>query len=128
MLPTVFSKEDVIKIIESACGYKQEVLLTYIYVTGVRLSEAIHTTIEDVDGNRCQIRINQGKGAKDRFIMVLECLVNLLRRYYLIVMPKVYLFNGKYKGIAYTSRTIQHTLLKAKKRAGVIKRGSIHTL
>lgn len=128
MLPTIFSKEDVIKIIESASGYKQQVLLTFIYVTGVRLSEAIHTKIEDVDGNRCQIRINQGKGAKDRFILVPECLVNLLRRYYIIVKPRDYLFNGKYKGIPYASRTIQHTLQQAKKRAGVIKRGSIHTL
>lgn len=128
MLPTVFSKEDVIKIIESACGYKQQVLLTFIYVTGVRLSEAIHTKIEDVDGNRCQIRINQGKGAKDRFIIVPACLINLLRRYFLIVKPKIYLFNGKYKGIPYAGRTLQNTLQQAKKRAGILKRGSIHTL
>lgn len=128
MLPTVFSKEDVIKIIESANGYKQQVLLTFIYVTGVRMSEAIHTKIEDVDGNRCQIRINQGKGAKDRFIIVPSCLINLLRQYFLNVKPKNYLFNGKYKGIPYAARTIQHTLQQAKKRAGILKRGSIHTL
>ncbi len=128
MLPTVFSKEDVIKIIESASGYKQQVLLTFIYVTGVRLSEAINTKIEDVDGNRCQIRINQGKGAKDRFIIVPTCLIKLLRQYYINVKPKNYLFNGKYKGIPYGSRTIQHTLQQAKKRAGILKKGSIHTL
>lgn len=128
ILPTIFSKEDIIKIIESASGYKQQVLLTFIYVTGARLSEAIHTKIDDVDGNRCQIRINQGKGAKDRFIIVPPSFIQLLRCYYLNEKPANFLFNGKYKGMPYAPRTLQYTLKQAKKRAGLTKKGSIHTM
>lgn len=69
-LPSILSKEDVIKIIESAATFKQQVLLTFVYVTGARLSETIHVKIEDIDSHRMQVRINQGKGNKDRFIML----------------------------------------------------------
>ena len=57
-LPSILSKEDVVKIIESAATYKQQVLLTFIYVTGARLSETINVKIEDIDSHRMQVRIN----------------------------------------------------------------------
>ncbi|MBK6815760.1 MAG: tyrosine-type recombinase/integrase [Saprospiraceae bacterium] len=63
-LPTILSKEDVVKIIENAPTYKQQVLLTFIYTTGMRLSESINVCFEDIDSNRLQIRVNKGKAIK----------------------------------------------------------------
>ena len=128
LLPTIFSKEDIVKIIEAASTYKQQVLLTFIYVTGARLSETINLKIDDIDGSRCQIRINGGKGAKDRLILVPVQFINTLRDYYKRLKPEIYLFNGATKGVPYASRTLQYTLQQAKRKARITKRGSIHTL
>ena len=92
-LPRVFSREDIVKIIEAAPTYKQQVLLTFIYVTGVRLGEAINMKIEDIDGHRRQIRINKRKGSKDRYVIFPDILLELLRNYYQRERPETYLFN-----------------------------------
>ena len=104
-LPTILSKEDVVKIIENAPTYKQQVLLTFIYTTGMRLSESINVCFEDIDSNRLQIRVNKGKGNKDRFILVPPVLIDLLRDYYKKVKPIKYLFNGIHKGKPYSPRS-----------------------
>jgi integrase/recombinase XerD len=128
ILPTIFSREDIVKIIEAAPTLKQQMLLTFIYATGARLSETIQVRIVDVDSNRCQIRINQGKGGKDRFILVPPKLIDVLRLYYKKYKPSDYLFNGKLRGQPYAPRTLQYTLQQAKRRAGIKKKGSIHSL
>lgn len=127
-LPTIFSKEDIVKIIESATTFKQQILLTFIYVTGARLSEAVYLKLDDIDGSRCQIRINGGKGAKDRLILVPAQFIHTLREYYKKVKPEIYLFNGATKGVPFAPRTLQYTLQQAKRRARITKKGSIHTL
>lgn len=127
-LPSILSKEDICKIIEAAPTYKQQVLLTFIYVTGVRLSEAIHLKIEDIDSHRNQIKINKGKGNKDRFILIPNCLIQLLRQYYKRIKPQNYLFNGIHKGKYYSERAVQYALQQAKKLAKITKKSSIHTL
>lgn len=99
-----------------------------IYVSGIRLSEAIFLKIEDIDGDRNQIRINKGKGNKDRLVLIPDCLLEILRIYYTKVKPVEYLFNGKEKGRPYSPRAVQLTMQEAKKLAGVNKKGSIHTL
>lgn len=127
-LPSILSKEDVVKIIEAAATFKQQVLLTFVYVTGARLSETIHVKIEDIDSNRMQVRINQGKGNKDRFVMLPQLLVDLLREYYRREKPVNYLFNAKVKGQDYNPRSLQLAMQQAKKKAKITKKGSIHTL
>lgn len=137
-LPSILSKEDVVKIIEAAATFKQQVLLTFVYVTGARLSETTHVKIEDIDSHRMQVRINQGsarwivilraKGNKDRFIMLPQILIDLLRDYYRREKPEVYLFNAKVKAQAYNPRSVQLAMQQAKKKAKVTKKGSIHTL
>lgn len=127
-LPSILSKEDIVKIIEAAPTYKQQVLLTFIYVTGLRLSETIHLKIDDIDGVRKQIRVNKGKGNKDRLVIVPDCLLHLLRDYYQKCKPEIYLFNGLNKGTFYSQRAVQLTMQDAKKRAKITKKGSIHTL
>lgn len=111
ILPTIFSKEVVVKIIEAATSFKQQMLLAFIYVTGARLSEAVHVKIDDIDSNRCQIRINQSNGGKDRFILVPKMFIDQLRVYIKQFRPQIFLFNGNIKGKPYAPRTLQYTLL-----------------
>jgi integrase/recombinase XerD len=127
-LPRVFSREDIVRMIEAAPCFKHQVLLTFIYVTGVRLSEAIHLKIEDIDGQRKQIRITRGKGNKDRYVLIPDMLLELLRVYYLHERPEEYLFNGKVKGQPYSPRRVQLMLQEAKKAAHIARKGGIHTL
>lgn len=127
-LPTILSRQDIVKIIEHAANLKQQCLLLMIYITGMRLSEAINVQITDVDSDRMQIRINKGKGSKDRMIMIPPILIDLLRRYYVIERPEKYLFNGVSKGFALSPRAVQLMMSEAKKEAGIVKKGSIHTL
>ena len=127
-LPTIFSKQDVKKIIESAATYKHQILLSLIYVTGCRLSESINIKLEDIDGDRKQIRINKGKGSKDRFVIVPDTFIKLLREYYRRERPEVYLFNSKNKGQRFTPRAVQLALQQAKQKAKVLKKGGVHTL
>ena len=79
ILPKVLSQQDVIKLIEGARMYKHQIFLTFVYATGLRLSEALAITFEDIDGDRLQIRVNKGKGHKDRCVQIPQCLINLLR-------------------------------------------------
>ena len=127
-LPEILSQEEVVKLIEHAPTYKHQVFLTFIYGTGLRLSEALNITFEDIDGNRLQIKINKGKGAKDRVVQIPECLLNLLRTYYRRLKPKDYLFNGLKKGSKYSHRAAQWSIIRARELAGIKKTASIHTL
>lgn len=127
-LPSILSKEDIIRIIETASTYKLQVILTFIYVTGVRVSEAINIKIEDIDGSRNHVRINKGKGNKDRIILVPPKLITLLREYYMVERPVKYLFNSFDKGRKYSPRSIQRAVYESKKKANIIKKGSVHTL
>jgi integrase/recombinase XerD len=100
-LPTVFSKEDVQRLIENCATYKQQVMISFFYGTGLRLSEGINIKIEDIDGQRKQVRVNNGKGNKDRIVMLADNLLELLRSYYKKEQPEIYLFNSKIKGSPY---------------------------
>lgn len=127
-LPSILSRQDIIKIIEHTANIKQQAMLLMIYVTGMRLSEAAHIKITDIDSDRMQIRINQGKGNKDRMVMIPAILLDILRVYYKSIRPQEYLFNGYKKGKPCTVRSVQLMMSDAKKRAGIDKKGSIHTL
>lgn len=128
VLPHVLSNEDVIKIIEHAVCNKHQIFLTFVYATGLRLSEALPITFDDIDGNRQQIRVCKGKGHKDRYVAVPGCLIDLLRRYYRKCRPEKYLFNGRIRGELFSPSAAQRSLRLAKKKANVTKPATIHTL
>jgi site-specific recombinase XerD len=127
-LPEILSKEDVQKIIEHAVIYKHQVFLTFVYATGLRLSESLNIKITDIDGNRKQIRVSKGKGSKDRYITIPDCLLQLLRNYWRSYRPKVYLFNGKRPESRFSNRAAQWSMIRAKEKAKMTKPASIHTL
>ena len=127
ILPKILSQEDVIRLIEGARLYKHQIFLTFVYATGLRLSEALAITFEDIDGDRLQIRVNKGKGHKDRCVQIPQCLLDLLRTYYKRCKPKHYLFNG-YKETSFSRRAAQWSIVQARKKAGINKTATIHTL
>jgi len=86
-MPLVLSREEVGTFLNVIANYKHRVILTTIYATGVRLSEAIHLKPTDIDSKRMVIRVEQGKGMKDRNVMLSAHLLELLREYYKIVRP-----------------------------------------
>ena len=81
-LPEVLSLEEVSRFLAAIAGRKYRVLLTTIYATGLRASEALHLQWSDIDSRRKTIRVRQGKGHKDRYIMLSPKLLLLLRRYW----------------------------------------------
>lgn len=127
-LPSILSKQDIVSLIQSAKIYKHQVMLTFIYATGLRLGETIALKIEDIDGHRKQVRVNKGKGNKDRLVLLSDRLLALLRQYYKIERPEIFLFNSKIKGKPLSERAVQLAMFEAKKAAGINKKGSIHTL
>lgn len=128
ILPSLLSKEDVARLINAAPNYKYQVFLTFLYATGARLSEACHVKIEDIDSNRMQIRISQGKGGKDRYLLLPQALLEILRQYFKVYKPQTYLFNGRIKGTPYSTSAGQWTVRRARDLAGITKKCSIHTL
>lgn len=127
-LPAILSRQEVQRLIEYAPTYKHQVFLTFLYASGCRLSEATHVRLIDIDGERNQIHIHRGKGAKDRKILVPQKLILLLREYYQHYKPEVYLFNGRYKGKAYSSGAAQWSIRRARSLAGIKRKCNIHAL
>lgn len=127
-LPQTLSLQDVTKLINFASTYKHQIFITFIYATGLRLSEATNVTFDDIDRNRLQIRVQKGKGAKDRYIRIPESLIDILVEYYLRVKPEIYLFNGHTKGKRYCPSSGQWTMRQARMNAKITKQASVHTL
>jgi len=128
VLPAVLSKEQVAKLINAAPNFKYQVFLTLLYATGMRLSEACHLKISDIDSERMQIRISLGKGGKDRLVQLPPILLPILRSYFVAYRPSIYLFNGRKKGLPYSASSGQWAIKRARVIAGIDKKCSIHTL
>jgi integrase/recombinase XerD len=95
-LPELLSPEEVKTLLEHVNDVKYRVALTTIYAAGLRLQECLHLKISDIDSKRMVIRIEQGKGMKDRYVMLSERLLKLLREYYKMVRPRgEYLFESR---------------------------------
>ena len=125
--PDILSEREVDAILKQAGGLRNEVALTLAYSGGLRVDELRSLTWADIDYDRKLIRVDQGKGAKDRFTTLADRAIRLLDRY----EPKVsgrWLFPGKVQGRPLTESCLQGVYNRAKERAGVRKRGSIHAL
>ncbi|MCI0445656.1 site-specific integrase, partial [bacterium] len=95
-LPMILSTAEVSELLKKVGTYKHRVILTTIYACGLRLLEATHLKTTDVDSKRMLIRIEQGKGNKDRYVMLSDKLLALLREYYKVERPKgIFLFPSR---------------------------------
>ncbi|MBL0140133.1 MAG: site-specific integrase [Bacteroidetes bacterium] len=127
VLPEVLSEEEVTKLIQSTENLKHRAILMLAYSTGMRLSELLNVKIKDIDSKRMQIRIEQGKGRKDRYARLSSVLLDVLRRYFKEYKPVEWLIEG-INGGKYSARSIQQIMKMALKKAGIKKKASVHTL
>ena len=126
-LPTVLSEEEVIQILNAVENVKHKAILMTIYSAGLRISEAINLKIKDIDLTRMQIRVEQGKGKKDRYTLLSVKALEILRKYFSEYKPKIWLFEGQ-KGEEYAARSIQNILKMAVSKTGIKKHITVHTL
>jgi len=127
VLPNVLSKEEVLRLIDVTDNLKHKTLLALIYSSGLRISEALHMKATDIDSKRMLIHVKNAKGKKDRYTLLSNKVLMILREYYAIYKPKVYLFEGLAGGM-YSDRSAQIVLQKAALKAKIDKRISLHTL
>lgn len=126
-LPKVIDKQSVLKLLSAPDNTKHKTMLMCAYAAGLRVSEVAHLKLTDIDSKRMTIHIEQGKGKKDRYVMLSEKLLNQLRLYFKEYKPKEYLFEGQYGG-AITTRTIQKIFTDAKQKVGINQKVGIHSL
>jgi site-specific recombinase XerD len=127
-LPVVLSPEEVARFLEAAPGLKYRAALSVAYGAGLRASEVISLKIGDIDSTRMVIRVEQGKGSKDRYVMLSEHLLELLRAYWKAARPQGWLFPGQNRVNPLTTRQLNRACHAAAQAAGIDKRVSLHTL
>ena len=133
-LPIVLSSEEVGRLLASATNIKHKAVLSLAYATGLRASEVVSLKLTDIDRERMVIRVEQGKGKKDRYVMLSPNLLELLRDWWRAARKKGWMYPGQpwlfpsYRG-QHTSRRQLHRIVRlAAGRAGIAKRVGVHTL
>jgi site-specific recombinase XerD len=127
-LPVVLSPEEVARLLDAAPGLKYRAALSVAYGAGLRASEVVSLKLTDIDSSRMVIRVEQGKGRKDRYAMLSEPLLHLLRTYWKASRPQGWLFPGQNPVNPLTTRQLRRAFDDAKVAAGIDKRVSLHTL
>jgi len=127
-LPVVLSKEEVAKILSSVDNLKHKAILMLVYSAGLRVGEVVKLKPEDIDSKRMLIRIKGAKGRKDRYTLLSEMALEILRKYWRDYKPDKWLFEGARKERYISTRTVQHILEHACRQAGIRKDISVHTL
>ena len=127
--PDILSGTEVEKVLGAIIGLVAAVALTAAYGAGLRISEACGLRVEDIDGKRGLIHVRLGKGKKDRYVMLPQRLLAMLRHYFAAVRPKgEWLFPGRKAGKHVTPSAIAKALSVAVKAAKLKKRVTSHTL
>jgi len=126
--PVVLSREEVARLIEAAPGLKYKAALSVAYGAGLRVSEVANLKVSDIDSGRMMLRVEQGKGQRDRDVMLSPRLLELLREWWHAARPQVWLFPGQNPINPITTRQINRAVAAAKDLAGISKRVSPHTL
>jgi len=127
-LPEVLGREEVLALLRSVVSLKHRVILTAMYAAGLRISEACSLRISDIDSKRMVMRICQGKGAKDRYVMLSGKLLDMLRKYWLAARPEGYLFPGRRAGSHVTPDAVRKSFHEAAALAGITKDVRPHVL
>jgi site-specific recombinase XerD len=126
--PVVLSREEVARLLEAAPGLKYKAALSVAYGAGLRVSEVANLKVSDIDSQRMTLRVEQGKGQRDRDVMLSPQLLHLLREWWKAARPQVWLFPGQNPINPVTARQINRAVTAAKTLAGISKRVSPHTL
>ncbi len=126
-LPEVLSIEEMNAILKSIKNLKHKAIIMTIYSGGLRISEVTNLKLKDIDSKRMQIRIEQGKGKKDRYSLLAKKTLEVLREYVKDYKPKEWLFEGENEA-QYSTRSIQNILKISLRKVGINKKISVHSL
>jgi site-specific recombinase XerD len=124
----VVSQEEVARLLEAAPGLKYKAALSVAYGAGLRVSEVANLKVSDIDSQRMTLKVEQGKGQRDRYVMLSPQLLELLRDWWRAARPQVWLFPGQNPINPITPRQLNRAVHAAKTLAGISKRVSPHTL
>jgi site-specific recombinase XerD len=127
-LPAVLSAQEALALVNAPQNLKHRTILRLLYASGLRISEALALQISDVDSSRMALIVHGGKGFKDRQVPLSSSMLESLREYYRVCRPKAYLFESVQTGGPLSQRTVQAVFQRAKARAGVSHKASVHTL
>ena len=127
-LPVVLSQQEIQAIFSATRNLKHRALLMTIYSAGLRVSEAVHLKVSDIDSQRMMIRVQQGKGDKDRYTLLAKRTLEVLREYWREYRPKDWLFYSHSFERPLSSRTVQVVLNRVLHQAGIKKPATVHTL
>jgi site-specific recombinase XerD len=127
-LPVVLSPEEVARLLDAAPGLKYKAALSVAYGAGLRANEVISLKVSDIDSRRMIIRVEQGKGRKDRYVMLSPHLLELLRAWWQMARPRGWLFPGRDPAQPITTRQLNRACHAAAHMAEINKRVSLHTL
>src|SRR5438477_2618501 len=127
-LPVVLSPEEVARLLDAAPGLKYKVALSVAYGAGLRAAEVVSLKVGDIDSTRMIIRVEQGKGGKDRNVMLSPHLLDLLRAWWKAARPRGWLFPGRDPVQPMTTRQLNRACHAAAQMAEINKRVSLHTL
>jgi site-specific recombinase XerD len=127
-LPVVLSQTEVAALLQAVKNLKHRTLLTTIYATGLRVSEVTNLVVGDIDSSRMIIQVRQGKGRKDRFVMLSPNLLTLLREYWRVYQPRHWLFPGQNRSRPINNATAYRICQQAAAAAKLCKSISPHTL
>jgi integrase/recombinase XerD len=127
-LPVVLSADEVVRFLEAVSGLKSRTALTTAYAAGLRASEAVQLKVGDIDSGRMMLRVEQGKGGKDRYAMLSPQLLRILRGYWRLARPRQWLFPGRDDSRPIDPQVLHAACRSACKAAGLSKRVTVHTL
>ena len=133
-LPIILSIEEVTRLLEAAGGLKYKAVLSIAYGAGLRASEVVHLKVSDIDSQRMVLRIEQGKGKKDRYAMLSPTLLELLRAWYRharsqrMILPGGWLFPGQNPVNPMSTRHLNRIFHITLEAAGIDKPVSLHSL
>ena len=128
-LPVVLAPDEVQRFLDQVCGLKNRVVLMTCYGSGLRISEAVALKIADIDSKRMLLRVEHGKGGKDRYAMLSPGLLSLLRAYFRVMRPAPpWLFPSWRPHLHLTAGAVQTACREAWQRSGLTKRVSPHVL
>jgi len=126
-LPVVLDHSEVEALFSVTKNLKHKAILMITYSSGLRLAETSHLKVTDIDSKRMMVRVT-GKGGKDRYSILSSVALETLRQYYRKYRPKDWLFEGQRPGSPLAERTVEKIFEIAKKRTGITKSATMHTL
>jgi site-specific recombinase XerD len=127
-LPVVLSPAEVVQFLDAVKTPNHRTILTTCYAAGLRISEAVRLSPPAIDSQRMVLRVEQGKGQKDRYVMLSPTLLTILRDWWRVTRPQHWLFPGDRPGCPITTRAVDRACQKALRRCGIRKPITPHSL